>query len=218
MNKLKIVCIILFSFQTKFSLGQFDSWLKRKQFEAVYGYRIPQTNYYGQFNTTNNFNTNKPIQFFGLGIRQHLAIGAGHGTCQLSYMYFIPTDIFIQDTIKSRLSGFSLNYSVGKSIFRKAKAIDIMLGLGLNAGLSKIYISSTINKCNPFISPKAFLSTTFYIGKRLYFSIIAEYDYDITKPNWLKDNTFYENNNLNTFRQTSYTLMTALGLHITKQK
>jgi hypothetical protein len=116
--------------------------------DIYYGYRIYQNSFYNQLNTLNGAKTNEPPQIIGIGISGHNHL-VGPWALQPIFAYYkiIPTKIYIEDTLNTKLSGFVFGFGLGKSLVTKNENLSISAYLGFNTG------RTTLTK-NEFISQK----------------------------------------------------------------
>ncbi len=179
--------------------------------DIYYGYRIYQNSFYNQLNTLNDAKTNAPPQIIGVGISGHDHL-VGPWALQpiITYYKIIPTKIYIEDTLNTKLSGFVFGFGLGKSLATKNKNLSISAYLGFNTGRTTLTKNEFISQKNQFFSPKITIQPKVII-KHVAISFIVEYEYDITNPAWKQ--TYFDKKTylLNTFNQTTATALLSLG-------
>jgi len=205
-----VILTVLVSFK---NYAQSDSSSATSSLDLMYGYRVFNTNFNNQLNTTKHFNFKTPIQLAGIEISDEHYINKnldyyGH----LSYCQIIPQNIHLQNTY-CKLGGFifGLDYGFSLGFNRKFK---VLMGAGFNTGRTKVFGRDFLDQKNPFFSPKVCIQPKVTI-KTLVLSIRAEYDFDISNTQWQKTssksvNTFM----LGNFKQNCFTAFFCIGMLI----
>lgn len=180
--------------------------------DIYYGYRLYSKNLYDQLNDKKNFDHTKPVNIVGIGYSGYdhydraKKIVLGWNLCTI-----IPSQIYIQDSLRSRIQGFVFGASFGYSIATPRKKLSITPALGFNTGRTVVTQNAVISQKNPFFSPKISIQPKIII-KRFAISCILESDYDITNPKW--NGTFFnpkEKHLLQPFQQSCYTVLFSIG-------
>jgi hypothetical protein len=186
------------------------------------GYKSFSQNFKNQFNTIDNFDFSRPMQIIGLSFGGHFdgdRVKDGgkvskEGSMYFSYSYIIPKTVIINDTIQSKVTGFSIGEAYGWDIFKKNENVDVLFCLGFNLGRTRFYKNELVRQQNFFFAPKICLQPKIAI-KKFTLSFTIEFDYDVTNPNWKK--TYFAKGDqikINSFRQTSLTTLFGLGYRI----
>lgn len=205
-----IILILILSSITLY--GQKDSSSVVSSPDIFYGYRIYSASFYNQLNTVNKISLNRPLQTIGIGLSGYFSstpkIGwYGH----LIYSQVIPQTIFIQDTIKGKITGFVFGAAFGRALKTKKENFALLYCLGFNTGRLRMYDNQFLKQRNAFFSPKISIQPKIKIG-RLALSFLVEYEYDISKPIWKK--TLFSKDyktQINNLRQTCLTGQIGLG-------
>lgn len=181
------------------------------------GYRLTQNGFYNQINSFKNFNSNRPLFTFGVGIGDHYALGAWQAFRKVLFNQILPQNIVLNDTINVTIRGCIASVGAGLSFIRNSKHFDLHIGIGVNAGRIKLYEKDYINKVIPIVTPKLILKPTFFFS-RFYTSINIEYDYDFINSKWknIGDNK-YNDITVNNFKYTSLTTTIDFGFFLHKQ-
>jgi hypothetical protein len=186
--------------------------MKAFSLDFYYGNTIYNNSFYNQNNTLNKINFTLPTRQIGIGFSDYyIAINPRINTLtQISYNYFFPEKILINDTLRSSMSGFSYSFGLGKLFFRTLKHFRLNVYCGFIAGRNKLITEGNVNFKNPFFSPKVLLQPKFLFG-RIALSIIFNYNYDISSTTWSKINTTSSDIKINRFNQTNYNLTFSIG-------
>lgn len=192
--------------------GQKDSSSVVNSIDIFYGYRIYSHSFYNQLNTVDRISLNSPPQTISIGLSGYFSstpkIG-WHG--HLIYNQIIPQTIFIQDTIKGKITGFVFGAAFGRALKTKKENFALLYCLGFNTGRLRMFNNQLLKQYNPFFSPKISIQPKIKIGC-LALSFLFEYEYDITKTSWKK--TVFANDNkakISNLRQTAITGQIGLG-------
>lgn len=138
----------------------------------------------------------------------------------LDYMYFhsIPSVLEINDSSRYFTRGFHIGFDGCKDLFPRHQNVDLLLGLGFNAGRFMFAhwnptIDDKLNRknkyTNPFFAPKLVIEPRFILSKHFAISIRAELQLDVTNQGWTR-----RNNNLSPIGRsaaTGYNLRLTLG-------
>jgi hypothetical protein len=170
--------------------------------DIVFGHKTFINTFYNQLSDLNTFDFSKPVDVIGINLSTgSYAVGVRRvAAVNLSYNQFLSRIIQFQDSIEARISGFSINYGVGK-IFHNSKG-TMGLGMfgGFNSGLLKLTSHNSYKQGNAFFSPKIALQPKI-IFFRIAISLLVEFEYDITNPKWTKmpsgDGYLYKLNDFN---------------------
>ena len=220
MRTVLIAFILLFSLTVK---SQTDSTMEEKRsekyeppYQLMIGSKLFNTSFYNQLNTINKFKIiQQPATFIGLGHNGQWRINRqfiyyGH----IALLYIVPQEIEINNQ-KGKLTGFMFSCSVyGFDLLNKKKNSDLIISFGFNSGRLKISKNELLRQKNPFFAPMISFCPKFTI-KRIIIGLNAQFDYDISKPNWRK--TFFANSNkipLDKFYQTGITTLFFVGYTI----
>lgn len=182
--------------------------------DLYYGYRVYDKSYYNQINSIEKkLDPKLPIQIIGFGLSGHgyTINRSGRIAGQLNYYKIIPTRIMIQDSLKTKLSGFVYGMSLGLGLTNGKKTIGIGCYLGFNTGRSTLSKNEYISQKNQFFSPKITLQPKVII-KHISISIILEAEYDVTNPAWKK--TLFNRKDLHLlqpFQQNCFTGLVSIG-------
>ncbi|MFI5141223.1 MAG: hypothetical protein ACHQII_02605 [Bacteroidia bacterium] len=179
-------------------------------FDIYYGYRSYFQNFYNQLNTTKNTQFNKPVQTIGIGYSGYFAVNR-ESTFYGRFIYsqVIPQSIIVNNNINCKITGFVFNAAFGKEL--ETKKFAVYFYAGFNTGRLRMYGNELVRQKNAFFSPKIGLQPKIKLG-HIIVSLIIEYEYDITNPNWRR--TYFSNNNkinLSSFRQTGITALLSIG-------
>jgi hypothetical protein len=175
--------------------------------------RVYNKNYYNQLNTKDGFNQSNPPCFAGIGYSGYrFAIGRKASMLiQMNYYKIIPSRIFIEDSLNTKLSGFVYGFGIGKGLFTKNRKLSISAYLGFNAGRITLSKNDLITQKNQFFSPKITIQPKVII-KKFVISLIIEAEYDVSNPKW-KQTTFEKKQPylLLPFHQTCFTGILSIG-------
>jgi hypothetical protein len=153
--------------------------------DGYYGYRSYSQNFYNQLNTLGTIKLERPLQVIGAGTGFHVdyasSIGGFGGFEHIAFYQILPQKIYIQDTLKGKITGGVFSFDFGKGIKSKFATFDYYIGF--NTGRLRIYDNELIRQKNLFFSPKIGIRPRI---KRSRFAIVAilEYEYDISKTKW----------------------------------
>lgn len=156
-------------------------------FDVYYGYKVFIHDFQGKFNTLQNFDISSPIQLIGLGESGPILINRVSGTYygHILYNQVVPQSLYINDTIKSKITGFVFGLACGGYFNSKSENFYFNFYLGFNTGRLRFYENELIRQKNQFFSPKIGIHPRFHI-KKFTIGIIAEAEYDISKTSWKK--------------------------------
>ena len=158
-----------------------------------------------------------------LGARGCIILGAGfsgHGytlerdgriTAQLNYYKVLPTRIMIEDSLKTKISGYAIGMGIGYGLANAKKTISIAGYLGFNTGRTTLSKNEYISQKNQFFSPKIMIQPKLII-KRISISVILEAEYDVTNPGW--NRPIFERKDpylLKPFHQNCFTGLVSIG-------
>ncbi len=168
------------------------AFAQRATIALTYGTNVYSKSLWGQVNTLDSFQIDRPIQYIGISTNGHFITSnkvkfAGH----FIFAKYLPQQISLNDSTNAKLSGSTFGFGYGFDCFNKAKSIDFILSAGLNFGRMKITQAShsftgekvDLNIKNMFIAPKASAMLIFYL-KAVSLSFNAEYGYDISASGW----------------------------------
>jgi hypothetical protein len=213
-KKLKVQYIIVFSLLIGFgACAQSDSTSATRSLDLIYGYRIFNSNFYNQLNSTTQFNYKLPVQLGGVAISDNYTVNKyvdyyGH----ISYCQVIPQTIQLQN-INCQINGFVFGVDYGISV-GTSKNFKVLIGGGFNTGRLRLYESSQIDLKNPFFSPKICLQPKIAI-KKLVLSIRAEYDFDISNTAWERKSSMSVNKiSISNLKQNCFTALFCIGMLI----
>lgn len=183
MRTLLLLCFLLTA-----SLGltaQVDSMLRSiTSLDLYYGNRAFFGNFYKQLNTTSKYHFSSPVQTIGLGISGNfLLTRGGNFYGHFIYNQILPQTIVIQDSLKGKLNGFVFSFAYGGAYQKAESNFALLFYLGFNTGRLKITGNPQLQEKNPFFAPKVGVQPKIRFGK-MALSLIAEYDYDVSKPSW----------------------------------
>jgi hypothetical protein len=182
-------------------------------YDVYYGHRSYFQNFYNQLNTTKNIQFNKPIQTIGFGTSGRIIDDKnGNFYGHLIFNQVIPQSIIINNNINCKITGFVFSAAFGGG--PTYKKFSTYFYFGFNTGRLRMYGNELVRQKNAFFSPKIGLQPKIKFGK-LALSLIFEYEYDVTNPNW-KRTDFSNNNkiNLTSFRQTGITAQLGVGYNL----
>ncbi len=119
----------------------------------------------------------------------------------ISYSFFLPQSIAVNDTLNQNLSGFNFSMDVlNLSLFKESKIIKLKFGVGFNTGQIKLK-SENFTERNPYFSPMLSFYNGYIIKKRITTGFGAIYSYDVSSPQWRKtiisDQPFFRPQSLN---------------------
>ncbi|MGZ4056674.1 MAG: hypothetical protein ACXVPU_11140 [Bacteroidia bacterium] len=187
-------------------------------FNLYYGYKFFQQDFQGKFNTLQKYNYNKPIQLIGFGLSGPTVVtrSSRNYYCQSLFHIVVPQSVLLNDSIKSKVTGFVYSFGLGGYLITKSKKFYTGFYLGVNTGRLRFYGNEIIRQKNPFFSPKIGIQPKVLIGK-LTISLILEAEYDISKTNWRRM-TFANKDKINIeqFRQTGITTLLGISYNFIK--
>jgi hypothetical protein len=213
---MKKTILILLVINCLSTFGQKDPKNLISPVDVFYGYRTYSQTFYDQLNTVSNFSTNKPLQIIGLGGGGAVAInrdwnGYGHSI----YNHILPQTIFIQDTLKGKITGFSFGFALGGAFETKKQNAALGYYAGFNTGRLKIIDNNYAEQKNPFFSPKVGIHPKIKIWK-FALSLILEYEYDLSKTSWRQTSKANDNQTkINSLRQSGLIGQIGLGYILT---
>jgi hypothetical protein len=190
--------------------------------DVMYGQKIlNESSFNGQLNSFNKPEFGGSISYIGIGISTSILVARGKIFDHFGNIYYtqiIPQDIKINDTIKSKITGFNFGFTYfGFDIFPKQKIFNTYVTLGINTGRLRLYQNSLTEEKNPYFSPKIRLQPTLSLGL-IRLSLHIEYEYDISKKNWRKTNFSKSDNiNLNKTSNSGLNVLASIG-YIIKNK
>lgn len=176
---MKKIFIILFCFFFLFSSAQnnrFTSYL-----DVYFGYRTHIATFYDQINTFNSFNLSSPLQTVGIRWNEYYFTQSFTTFAGLGYSQVLPQVIYVQDTLKGKITGGILSFNAGFLFI--TKSANLHCYLGFNTGRLRMYQRELIKQKNPFFSPKIGVQPWLKLGK-LALTAIVEYEYDVSKTEW----------------------------------
>ncbi len=180
--------------------------------DVFYGYRLYSQSFYDQLNTVNKIRFDKPLQTTGVGLSGYFSSTAKmgwHG--HLIYNQVIPQIIYIQDTIKGKITGFTFGAAFGRALKTKNESFALLYCLGFNTGRLRMFDNQFLRQRNSFFSPKISIQPKIKIGK-LALSFLIEYEYDISNPLWKKTLSASDNQTqISNLRQSCITGQVGLG-------
>ncbi|MFN8115771.1 MAG: hypothetical protein U0W65_06625 [Bacteroidia bacterium] len=180
--------------------------------DLYYGNRVYAKSYYNQINTIDHINLNLPTSFVGFGFSGYTHYFKKDIWVFLANYYkILPTKVFIDDSLNTKLSGYAMGYGLGPSLSNAKKTINLNLYFGFSTGRTTLSKNDFISQKNQFFSPKISLQPKFII-KRIAISIMVEAEYDISNPAWHQP-VFEKRGNylLRPFDQTCLTALVSLG-------
>jgi len=182
--------------------------------DLYYGYRVYDKSYYNQINSTEKkLDPRLPIQIVGIGFSGHGYTLERNGriTAQLNYYKVIPTRVNLEDSLRTKISGYAFEMGIGYGLANDKKTIGIAGYLGFNTGRTTLSKNEYISQKNQFFSPKITLQPKVII-KHISISIILEAEYDVTNPAWKK--TLFNRKDLHLlqpFQQNCFTGLVSIG-------
>jgi hypothetical protein len=187
--------------------------------ELYYGNRVYDKSYYNQVNCIDKIDLKIPPSFVGIGVSgypMHITtLGGSYNNnllvSELNYYKIIPSQITIEDSLSTKLSGYVFGAGVGPSLSTRRKRISLTAYIGFNTGRTTLSKNEFITQKNQFFSPKITLQPKFII-KRIAISFMLEAEYDVSNPAWRQ--TVFERKELRLlqpFHQTCYTALVCLG-------
>ena len=186
--------------------------------DIVYGTRLFNNEFYSQVNTQRNFSFNRPVQVAGIGSSGVISMSGRYGTSwiggHIAYCQVIPQKIAINDTVSCNLNGYLYSMTLaGIDIFSRSKTFALLASAGFNTGRLRLHGNEWARQKNPFFSPKFTLQPKIRM-RMLVLSVRAEYEWDISSPNWRRTYPANENKiTLEKFRETGTTILFCVGLH-----
>lgn len=184
--------------------------------DLYYGTRVFDKSYYKQLNSISNANYKQPPDFVGIGYSGYrFNVGTGGWInsfiIEMNYYKILPTKIFIEDSLNTKLSGFAYGFGIGNGLYTSNRRLSITAYVGFNTGRTTLSKNEFISQKNQFFSPKVTLQPKVII-KRFVISLIAEAEYDISNPAWKQ--TLFEKKEphlLLPFHQTCLTGIISIG-------
>ena len=209
-----IILLILISISS-FLTAQKDTSGSINSYDLYYGSRPSFQNFYNQLNTTNKFEFSRPIQIIGIGTSGRFPVTRDGSICgHFIYNQIIPQSIYINDTIKCKITGFNFSFAHGDVISTKSERFALFYYAGFNTGRLRIYGNQLASQKNFYFSPKIGIQPKISY-KNFAISFILECEYDITNPNW--KHTLFSNREqtkINKIRQSGVTGQIGIGYAI----
>ena len=201
-------------FCCQFGFCQIDGSL-----DLIYGNRSFKNNFYNRTNTLDNYKFGAPVQIAGIGYSGRIEVDGRYGEGYIYghwyYTQVVPQKVTINDSVKCNLNGYMVSFSIlGLGMFKSSSVFHLMLSSGFNTGRLRLHGNEWARQKNPFFSPSLTLQPRFLIG-RMVLSLIAEYEFDISSPNWRR--TYFATKNkidLQKFRDTGATVYLCLGFNL----
>jgi hypothetical protein len=180
--------------------------------DIYYGNRAYYKGYYNQVNTIDKIDFNMPTSFVGFGFSGYAHyFKSDRWVFLANYYKIIPTRVFIDDSLNTKLSGYAMGYGVGPSISNSKKTINLNLYFGFNTGRTILAKNDFISQKNQFFSPKISLQPKFII-KRIAIAVMVEAEYDVSNPAWHQPKFERKGDYLlRPFNQTCLTGLVSLG-------
>lgn len=182
--------------------------------DLYYGYRVYDKSYYNQINSIDKkIDTKLPLQIVGVGFSGHdyAVTRSGNVTGQINYYKVLPTRVMIEDSLRTKISGYALGLGVGYGLANLKKTISIAGYIGFNTGRTTLSKNEYISQKNQFFSPKIMIQPKLII-KRISISVILEAEYDVTNPGW--NRPIFERKDpylLKPFHQNCFTGIVSIG-------
>ncbi len=209
---MKTVTLLVLFFISTFLAAQKDTISSISSYDLYYGCRPSFQNFYNQLNTTNKFEFNNPLQMIGIGSSGRFPITRDGSMCgHIIFNQIIPQSIYINDTIKCKITGFNFSLSHGDAISNKSGFFTLFYYAGFNTGRLRLYGNHLARQKNVYFSPKIGLQPKITY-KKFALSFIIECEYDITNPNW--KHTLFSNGDqvkVNKIRQSGVTGQIGIG-------
>lgn len=139
-----------------------------------------------QFNNTDKFSWNQPIQTFGINVGARGAFSAwSNARPQISFSAIRRQELFLSDTTRAQIAGFCLGLSpivLDWPFLRRKNAGVYFAILSFNTGKVELTAEDFVKK-NTFFSPRLGVQPwiKFY---RMLFIISVNYEWDISNPKW----------------------------------
>lgn len=187
-------------------------------FDLYFGYKIFTEKFQNKFNTYQQFNVNSPIQLIGFGESGPVWFNQNPRTFY-AHMFFnmvVPQPVWINDTIKCKVTGFIYSLAWGGYFNSKSKNFYANFYLGFNTGRLRFYDNEIVRQKNPFFSPKVGIQPKLQIGK-FCVNLLLEAEYDISKTSWRKMKS--ANNDkitIDKFKQTGATALLGISYKFIK--
>lgn len=179
---------------------------------VYYGYKTYIHDFQHRFNTTANFKYGLPVQLIGIGESGYFAVNRNsnvYGHC--IYSQVLPQTLHVNDSIKCRVTGFVFSAAYGAAFTGSKKHAMLICYIGFNTGRLRFYGDEQVRQKNPFFSPKIGLQPKLQIG-RLDITLIAEAEYDVSKPGWRRLNVANADKvSIGRFKQSGYTMLAGIG-------
>jgi hypothetical protein len=176
------------------------------------GYRVHTANFYNQLNTVDSYKLNAPLQTAGIRWNEYYFAQRFNAFVGLGYSQVLPHTIFIQDTLKGKITGGIFDFNYG--ILFKTRSLNLHCYLGFNTGKLRMYGHELMKQKNPFFSPKIGVQPWLKFGK-VALTAIVEYEYDVSKTNWKK--SWFTNSNkvaVAPLRQSAITVKAGLSFSL----
>ncbi|MDZ4664974.1 MAG: hypothetical protein SGJ15_08880 [Bacteroidota bacterium] len=164
-------------------------YASRLNFDVLYGQRGYDKPFDKGLNRLDKFDVNMPPKTVGFGFSDY-AIHYNPRGYILVQMYLIGNikrALTPNDSLDSKISGFSYNFGLGRKLMRRSSRFNVFIYTGFNAGSTKIECSAGKYK-NTFFSPKLSVQPKFWLSRRISLSAIFEYEYDVSKTPWKMKN------------------------------
>jgi hypothetical protein len=130
------------------------------------------------------------------------------------YTQVIPQPLFINDTIKCKVTGGILNVAWGGFFRSQSKKFYFNYYVGFNTGRLRFYGDEIVRQKNPFFSPKLGIQPKISIG-RFNISVLVEAEYDVSKTSWRRmTNSNKDKINIDKFRQTGITTLVGMSYRL----
>lgn len=191
-----------------------DSHYHNQSLDFYYGYRVYDKSYYNQINSIDKkIDTKLPLQIVGVGFSGHdyAVARSSNITAQINYYKVLPTRVMIEDSLRTKISGYALGLGVGYGLSNFKKTISIAAYIGFNTGRTTLSKNEYISQKNQFFSPKITIQPKVII-KHISISFILEAEYDVTNPGW--NRPVFERKDpylLKPFHQNCFTGLASIG-------
>ncbi len=191
------------------TVPQKRTFSSRLNFDVLYGQRGYKSPFDIGLNRLDQFDVNMPPRLVGFGFSDY-AFHYGPRGYVLFQMYFmgsIKRALTPNDSLDSKITGFSYNFGLGRKLIRRSGRFNVRIYLGFNTGSTKIESAGGTYK-NAFFSPKLSLQPKFWLTKRIALSTIFEYEHDVSKTQWKIRNGSI---NFSNFNQSGAFVLLSLG-------
>jgi hypothetical protein len=178
-------------------------------YDAYFGYRVHRQNFYNQLNTFDSYKASAPLQVVGIRGNEYFHTKLPNFFGNLSYSQILPQPVYIQDTIKGKITGGVIGLGLGFLLI-KTKPIDVHFYIGFNTGRLRMYGNELLKQKNPFFSPKVGIQPWFNFGE-IALTLMAEYEYDVSNMNWKHDQV-----GVVALKQSGITLQAGLSVSVSK--